>query len=79
MRKNFLLALLLIVAAPGPAALAQQAPEVGGIRSETQRRLANQGDPTGDFLNWLGVLGLLGLLGLKKEHDEDSYHPASID
>ena len=32
--------------------------------------------------NWfdlLGALGLLGLLGLKKEHGEDSYHPAAVE
>ena len=78
MRSKLLLAVLVASAATGPAA-AQQAPQVGGIRSETQRRLA-AGDQTTDALNWLGIIGLLGLAGLHRgHHDEDSYHPSPID
>jgi hypothetical protein len=77
MRRKLLLAALVAAAAAGPA-VAQQAPEAGGIRTETQRRMA-QGDRTTDALNWLGLIGLLGLAGLKRGHDEDSYHPAPID
>ena len=29
--------------------------------------------------NLIGLLGLLGLLGLRKQHPDDSYHPASIE
>ena len=78
MRIRVMTALLLAMVAVGPSAVAQQAPDPGGIRSETQRRLAQQGD---DRLPWdvLGLVGLLGLLGLKKDHSEDSYHPASVE
>lgn len=79
MRRKVLLAVLVASAATGPAAFAQQAPQVGGIRSETQRRLS-AGDQTNDALNWLGIIGLLGLAGLHRgHHDEDSYHPSPID
>ena len=78
MRTKVLLALLIVTAAPGPAALAQQAPEPGGIRSETQRRLSQE-DPTNKILNWLGLLGLIGLVGLGRGHGEDSYHPSAMD
>jgi hypothetical protein len=77
MRRKLMLAALIAAAAAGPT-VAQQAPDAGGIRSETQRRIA-QGDGTTDALNWLGLIGLLGLVGLKRGHDEDSYHPAPID
>jgi hypothetical protein len=77
MRHKLMLAALVAAAAAGPA-VAQQSPDPGGIRSETQRRLA-QGERTTDALNWLGIIGLLGLAGLKRGHDEDSYHPAPID
>lgn len=78
MRLKLLAAMLIASAAAGPAALAQQNPDAGGIRTETQRRLS-QGDPTRNVLNWLGILGLLGVMGLHRGHDEDSYHPAVID
>lgn len=77
MRLKLMLAIFIAGAASGPA-VAQQAPDPGGIRSETQRRLA-QGDKTEDALNLLGILGLLGLLGLRRGHDEDSYHPSPIE
>ena len=78
MRNKLMVALLLATATAGPAALAQQAPEPGGIRTETQRRLA-QGSQANNALNLLGLLGLLGLAGLRRGHDEDSYHPAPIE
>ena len=49
-----------------------------GIRTETQERLRS-GPPEISWFDLLGALGLLGLLGLKKEHGEDSYHPASVE
>ena len=76
--RKLMLAILVAAAAAGPAALAQETPDPGGIRTETQRRLA-EGDNTRDALNLLGLLGLLGLAGLRRGHDEDSYHPASIE
>ncbi len=78
MRKKLMIAVLAASLAAGPAAFAQQAPDRGGIRSETQRRLA-AGDPTREILNLIGLFGLMGLLGLRKGHSEDSYHPAPLD
>jgi len=78
MTKRILVALFLATTVVGPAALAQQAPDRGGIRSETQRRLS-QGDPTYDVLNLLGLLGLVGLFGLRRAHPDDGYHPSSVD
>ena len=49
-----------------------------GIRTETQERLRS-GPPDISWFDLLGALGLLRLLGLKKEHGEDSYHPASVE
>jgi hypothetical protein len=77
MRIRMIVALLLATAALGPAS-AQQA-ERGGVRSETESRLAGENSGTDMLWNVIGLLGLLGLLGLHNEHDEDSYHPASIE
>lgn len=78
MRSKLLLTALLVAAAASPPALAQQSQEVGGIPTETQRRLAraDSGQIPWDLL---GLFGLLGFLGLRREHPEDSYHPASLE
>jgi hypothetical protein len=78
MAKRMMAALFLVTVTVGPAAFAQQEPQPGGIRSETQRRLA-EGDRTYDALNWLGLIGLIGLIGLTREHPEDSYHPSGLE
>ena len=76
MRKRMFVALILMTAAVGPAS-AQEARR-GDIRSETQNRLAEEGN--NDVLwNSIGLLGLLGLLGFRRSHSEDSYHPASLE
>jgi hypothetical protein len=72
-----MLGMIVAAALAGPAAQAQETNE-SGIRTETQERLRS-GPPNIDWFNLLGALGLLGLLGLKKEHGEDSYHPASVE
>jgi hypothetical protein len=72
-----MLGMIVAAALAGPAAQAQETNE-SGIRTETQERLRS-GPPQIDWFNLLGVLGLLGLLGLKKEHGEDSYHPAPVE
>ena len=78
MRTRMMLALFLAGAAIGPAA-AQQAPEAGGIRSETQRRLAEQEQMNQIPWDWVGLLGLFGLLGLRRRHSEDGYHPTDVE
>ena len=77
MRARMMLALFLTTLAVGPAA-AQDA-QRGGIRTETQSRLANRNSGDNVLWNVLGLFGLIGLLGLHTEHDEDSYHPAPIE
>jgi hypothetical protein len=77
MRTRWMLGIIVAAALAGPAAQAQDTNE-SGIRTETQERL-RAGPPKIDWFNLLGALGLLGLLGLKKEHGEDSYHPASVE
>jgi hypothetical protein len=74
MRGRMLLALFVATLAVGPAS-AQI--ERGGVRTETQDRLASKGSG----LTWdlVGLIGLLGLLGLHKRHEEDSYHPSGIE
>ena len=69
-----------IVVLAGSFATAAQAQDTNesGIRTETQERLRS-GPPDIDWFDLIGALGLLGLLGLKKEHGEDSYHPASVE
>ena len=75
MRNQLLLAALLAAAA-GPPVLAQNQ-DVGGVQTETQRRVA-KGDAA---IPWdlIGLFGLLGLLGLRRRHPDDSYHPSSLD
>lgn len=77
MPKRLVLAILLMSAAFGPADAQQQ--QRGGIRTETQERIANQGLGNDLIWNLLGLFGLLGLLGFKKEHSDDSYHPSPLD
>ena len=77
MRTRWILGMALAAAMAAPAAQAQDTNE-SGIRTETQERLRS-GPPDIPWFDLLGSLGLLGLLGLKKEHGEDSYHPASVD
>ena len=77
MRLRWMLGMLVAAALAGPAAQAQQVNETG-IRTETQERLRS-GPPDISWFDLLGAVGLLGLLGLKKEHGEDSYHPASVE
>lgn len=77
MRTKLVLAVLLMVTAATPPALAQQAQDKGGIPTETQRRMANLDNQ----LPWdlLGLFGLLGLLGLRTRHPDDSYHPSNLE
>jgi hypothetical protein len=80
MRLRMILAVLFVAtatAAVGPAS-AQDA-QRGGIRTETQDRIASQGSGTDILWNALGLVGLLGLLGLRGEHADDSYHPSSVE
>ena len=60
MRSKLLLTALLVAAAASPPALAQQSQEVGGIPTETQRRLARADSGQ---IPW-DLLGLFGLLSL---------------
>jgi hypothetical protein len=78
MRLRMILAVLFVTAATatvGPAS-AQDA-QRGGIRTETQDRMAAEG--TDILWNALGLVGLLGLLGLRGDHADDSYHPSSVE
>ena len=80
MRLRMMLAVLFVTAATaaiGPAS-AQQA-QRGGVRTETQSRLAGENSGYDIIFNAIGLLGLLGLLGLRGEHADDSYHPSSIE
>ena len=77
MKRGMVLGLFLVTAAIGPAS-AQEA-QRGGIRTETEDRLLNRNASHDNLWNFLGLLGLIGVLGLRKEHDEDSYHPASFE
>jgi hypothetical protein len=72
-RAVLILSFLLI--APASSALAQ---DRGGIRTETQERMAPKFD-TGLLWNLLGLLGAFGLLGLRRGHSEDSYHPTGFE
>lgn len=76
MPRRMLVALIFLAAAVGPAAA--QDNERGGVRTETQDRLAGQS--TNDILwNSIGLIGLLGLLGFRRRHGDDSYHPAPLE
>ena len=77
MQKRMMLALFLATLVVGPAT-AQQA-ERGGVRTETESRLAGENSGYDLILNAIGLLGLLGLIGLLPKHEEDSYHPASLE
>jgi hypothetical protein len=77
MRRIWTVAVLALAAAAAPAAQAQLPERDTGVPTETQDRLAQANDAF-DW-NWLGLIGLLGLLGLRREHAEDSYHPAALD
>lgn len=76
MRKRLVFTLVLITALAGPAV--SQGAQRGEVHTETQDRLANQGDME-LIWNLIGLVGLLGLLGLRRGHPDDSYHPASIE
>jgi hypothetical protein len=41
-------------------------------------RLQGERDPNLVW-NLIGLLGFLGLLGLRREHPDDSYHPAPLE
>lgn len=77
MRRRMIFGLLLMTSVIGPAS-AQQA-ERGGIRTETESRLAGENGGYDLIWNAIGLLGLLGLIGLLPKHEEDSYHPAPIE
>ena len=76
MPKRMILALIAITAVSSPIH-AQN--ERGGVRTETQDRIANAQGGLDLIWNFIGLLGLLGLLGFRQEHAEDSYHPASLE
>ena len=76
MRTRMLLALIFLATAAGPATA--QDTDKSGVRTETENRLRDQSD--NDILwNSIGLLGLLGLLGVRRQHSEDSYHPAALE
>jgi hypothetical protein len=77
MPKRMMLALFLATLVIGPAS-AQQA-EQGGVRTETMSRLAGENSGFNTLWNVIGLLGLLGLIGLLPKHEDDSYHPASLE
>jgi hypothetical protein len=80
MRLRMILAALFVTAATvaiGPASA--QEGQRGGVRSETQSRLAGENSGNDIIWNAVGLLGLLGLLGLRGEHADDSYHPSSVE
>ena len=77
MRTRWILGIVIAAAAAAPAAQAQVVNQ-SGIPTETQERLRG-GPPDISWFDLLGALGLLGLLGLRREHAEDSYHPASVE
>jgi len=74
---RWMLVTVLAAAAIGPAAQAQATADPN-VRTETQERLSS-GPPDIDWVNLIGLIGLLGLLGLRREHAEDSYHPAAVE
>lgn len=76
MPKRMILALIAISAITSPV---QAQDERGGVRTETQDRIANAQGGLDLIWNFVGLLGLLGLLGFRQGHAEDSYHPASLE
>lgn len=79
MQRKCMLAVLVVAAAAALATPAQSTQRDTGIPTETQERLARGVGSSGFDWNWLGLFGLLGLLGLRREHSDDSYHPAPVD
>jgi hypothetical protein len=77
MRWRLILALLFMAGAVGPASA--QVGQRGGMVTETEDRVAHPGDQQDLIWNLIGLLGLIGLIGLLPQHEDDSYHPASID
>jgi len=77
MPKRMMLTLFLATLAIGPAT-AQEA-QRGGIRTETMSRLAGENSGYDIIWNAIGLFGLLGLIGFLPKHEEDSYHPASLE
>jgi len=77
MRRRVVFSLFLASVLIGPAA-AQNA-QRGGVQTETMSRMAGDGADRDLVWNLLGLVGLLGLLGLRKEHPDDSYHPAPLE
>ncbi len=75
MRTRWMLAILLAAATPGTAALATATDDVA---TETQERLKRGGGDI-DWANLIGLVGLFGLMSFRREHAEDSYHPASLE
>ena len=76
MPKRMILALIATVALSSPVH-AQN--ERGGVRTETQDRIASADNGMDLIWNLVGLVGLLGLLGFRQEHAEDSYHPAALE
>jgi hypothetical protein len=77
MRKRLVLSMVLAMTMIGPAS--SQGAQRGGVRTETESRLAGQGADNDLIFNFLGLIGLLGLLGLRRGHPDDSYHPAALE
>jgi hypothetical protein len=76
MRKRLILSLILIAAAAGP--VVGQDAQRGGVRTETEGRMAGEGNS--DLIwNFVGLIGLLGLLGIRGDHPDDGYHPADVE
>lgn len=67
----------ILAAALGAASSAPAQMNDTGIPTETQERLRNRTEIP--WLDLLGLLGLFGLLGLRKDHADDSYHPAPLE
>ena len=76
MPKRIILALIAFTAISSPIH-AQN--ERGGIRTETEDRIASGQGGMDLIWNLVGLIGLLGLLGFRQEHAEDSYHPAALE
>ena len=80
MRVRILAALFLVSAIAGPAS-GQRADdnERGGIRTETMSRTADLQFGMDLIWNIVGLIGLVGLFGLRRDHPDDSYHPATLE